>query len=61
MKELLKINDAEILSKKGIKKVKVIYKDKSTKEYDLDYWIAFKDGIIENLYNKKLCKINFIK
>ena len=72
--ELLKINDSDKLKKLGVKKVQVTYrqgilntlisffykKNRATKDFKLDYWITFKDGIIENLYNKGLCKINFL-
>ena len=74
-KTLLSINDANALKNLKIKSVKVIYKQgfwlkllsffspklSDTSEFNLHNWVIFKDGIINNLYNKGLCKIIFVK
>ena len=48
------------LRPKYIVGVKVTYADKSTKTFDVFYWMAFREGILQNLYAKGLCKIKFI-
>ena len=74
-KELLAIDDANYLKAKGIEEVFVYYnqgfwknllslcfpKFRDISEFNLHNWVIFKDGIINNLYNKGLCEIKFIK
>lgn len=72
-KELLIIDDPDILKSEGVEEIKITYRQrflrrilsfvfsryKDVKYFDIYDWVAFKEGIIENLYNKNLCKIEF--
>ncbi len=72
-KELLIIDDPDVLKSEGVEKIKVTYRQrflrrilslifsryKDIKYFDIHDWVAFREGIIENLYDKKLCKIEF--
>ena len=42
------------------KAVEIMYADGSIAVYSMWQWELFKDGIIENLYNKGLCDIRYI-
>jgi len=71
-KQLQKLIDKVIGIRFGFTKVVVTYGIKvkvpwykkpfhkpDTKEFDLKNWFLFREGIIENLYNKGLIKIDF--
>jgi len=65
-KWLLEQSDYEVLRKQGINKVVVKYKSKFLKRkeikiFSVENWVALKNGIIENLYNKDLCEIKFLR
>lgn len=49
-----------IPEEKYIIAIRISYADKSVKYFYLDYWMAFRQGILKNLYKKGLCKIKFI-
>jgi len=55
------VKPEEMPEELGFYKVKVTYRDKSNKKFDLNNWFLFRKGIKENLYDKGLCKIKFIK
>ena len=59
IKELINIRTEVGLKKHGVKKIVIKYNDKSKKEFTLEKWVIFRKNIVENLYNKDLCKINF--
>ena len=45
---------------RGITGIKVSYVEGKPKTFDTHYWIAFRAGIIKQLYNRNLCEIKFI-
>lgn len=72
---LLEEKKEYVLISAGVKEVEVCYyngffrnilsyffvKLKDKKVYSLSYWIIFRKDIVERLYDKKLCKIKFIR
>jgi hypothetical protein len=74
-KELLEIDNENDLKDLGVTAIKVTYKQpfirnllsilfkrfRDVKSYDLANWVIFRGGILENLYDKGLCKIKFIR
>ena len=45
---------------KGFEAVIVIYKDETAKYFTIQSWLIFRQGIVDNLYKKRLCKIHFV-
>lgn len=72
---LLDIDNEADLKDAGVLEIKVEYnqaflrkvlsmvfkKYKDVQIFDLKNWIIFREGIIENLYNKGKCKVKFIR
>jgi len=45
----------------GFNQIHIVYTEfEGDKFFDLFQWFAFREGIIKNKYNRKLCKINFL-
>ena len=55
------VKPEDIAEEFGFYKVRVTYGDKSHKKFNLQNWFLFRKDIKENLYDKDLCKIKFIK
>ncbi len=38
----------------------VVYNDETAKHFTINSWLIFRQGIIDNLYMKRLCKVYFV-
>lgn len=51
---------AKFIKPKYVIGFQVRYKDRSKKKFNIEHWMIFRNGILNNLYYKGFCKIKIL-